>query len=285
MAQTKVLVGVDFTQHGEAALVWAAEHAAAFGWDLEVVHAWSYPWWAAGPFGSAEAEARDEVISSARRHLQTFVEAHLPEGCEQPGLTVVEGEPAEVLCGGADDATAIVIGTGGQHTLSSWLTGSVGRRLAAASSVPIVVVPDDHTARGGPIVVGVDGSANSVRALEWACDHARSGQEVHAVTSWTSNAAHLAGVVAVDLDLMETSAHQQLESALEKAAGDGIDVSDVQGKVVYGDPRSILRELQPEADLMVLGSRGASGLAGMLVGSVTTALVHRPGCPLVVVPA
>jgi nucleotide-binding universal stress UspA family protein len=285
MAASKVLVGVDFSPHGEAALGWAAAHAQAFGWQLEVVHAWSYPWWAVAPVGSAGEEARDEVISSAERHLRAFVEEHLPEGSADPTLTVVEGDPAEMLVEAADDAVAIVIGSGGRRALNAWLTGAVGRRLAASSPVPVIVVPDDYQAGSGPVVVGVDGSPNSIRALEWACQHADQGREVRAVTTWTSNAAHLAGVVAVDLDLMENSAHSQLSSTLEQAAEDGIDVSGVQQAVVYGDPRSVLRDLEGEAEMLVLGSRGASGLAGVLVGSVTSTLVHRPGCPLVVVPA
>ena len=296
MSGTRVCVGVDFSRHGEAALQWSTAHAARFGWDVEAVHAWSYPWWAAGRLGSAAEDARDEVIASANRHLQNFVERKLPHGAETPKLTVIEGDVAETLCTLSGDAGVVVIGSSGDNPVAAWLTGAVGRRLAVSSSVPVVVVPDSVldevgaadgsgvTPQTGPIVVGVDGSTNSVRALKWACDHSREGQEVHAVTSWTSNAAHLAGVVALDLDLMETSAYRQLEITLEKAVVDGVDVSEVVRRVVYGDPRVVLRDLSANAEMLVVGARGSSGLTSILVGSVASSLVHRPACPLIVVP-
>ncbi|GEM_PF-1680356 len=286
MTSNTAIVGVDFSTHGEAALDWGIQHAEQFGWQLEVVHAWSYPWWAATPFGTAEAEAKDEVVSSARRHLAAWLQRHLPEGVAAPRQSVVEGDASVVLSEEAADAAAIVIGSGGRRAATAWLTGAVGRRLAAASPVPVVIVPDDREADPArPIAVGVDGSSNSINALRWAVEHAQAGQPVRAVTTWTSSAAHLVGVVVSDLELMETSARQQLGSALEKAAADGLDVSAVESVVAYGDPRTVLREMEDDAAMVVVGSRGSSGVAGVLVGSVTSSLVHRPGCPLVVVPA
>ena len=150
----------------------------------------------------------------------------------------------------------------------------------------MVIVPDEHEADPvGPIVVGVDGSDNSIRGLEWAIDHVQPGQAVTAVTTWTSSAAHLVGVIAADLELMETSATHQLAASLEKASNDGVDIGQVESAVVYGDPRSVLRDMEEDASMIVLGARGASGIAGVLVGSVTSSLVHRPRCPLVVVPS
>ena len=287
MSAPTALIGVDFTSHGDAALRWAHQHAPSFGWDLEAVHAWRYPWWAAGPFGSAEAEVRDEVISSARRHLQEFVKTHLPDVTEPPSMKVVEDEPTMALLDEADqaDAVAIVIGTTGKGAISGALTGAVGRRLAAKSTTPVVIVPDDYRAEPGPIVVGVDGSANSVAALEWAVDHRRQGQEVIAVTSWTANAVHLAAVVAADLDLMEVSARQQLNDTIAKAEADGIDCDGVDQRVLHGDARVVLRDLANEAEMLVVGTRGASGIEGLLLGSVASSLTHKPMCPLVLVPA
>ena len=287
MSAQTALIGVDFTSHGDAALRWAHQHGSSFGWNLEAVHAWRYPWWAAGPFGSAEGEVRDEVISSARRHLQEFVKTHLPEGTETLSMTVVEDEPTVALLNEADatEAVAIVIGTTGKGVISGALTGAVGRRLAAASTTPVVIVPDDYRPEPGPIVVGVAGSANSVAALEWAIEHRREGQDVIAVTSWTANAVHLAAVVAADLDLMEVSARKQLSDTIDKAESDGIDCSDVDQRVLHGDARVVLRDLADEAEMLVVGTRGASGLEGLLLGSVASSLTHKPKCPLVLVPS
>lgn len=281
------LVGVDFSTHGDAALSWAARHAPEFDWGVEALHAWRYPWWAAGPFASAETEVRDEVISSAHRHLVKFVKTHLPEGASQPVVKVVEDDTADALLAEAEDrdAAVIVIGSSGKGAVSGALTGSVGRRLASKSPVPVVIVPDDFSSGSGPIVVGVDGSANAVAALEWAIRHRRPGQSVVAVTSWTGNLVHLAGVVAADLQLMEDAARTQLSETIDKAEAGGVDCSDVERLVLLGDPRVVLREQATEAEMLVAGTKGASGLEGILVGSVASSLTHHPMCPTVLVPA
>ncbi|MFC7589341.1 universal stress protein [Nonomuraea antimicrobica] len=60
---------------------------------------------------------------------------------------------------------------------------------------------------------------------------------------------------------------------------------DVVAEVVHGHPVEVLKEAGSEADLLVVGSRGHGQLAGMLIGSISQAMLHHAPCPLAVVRA
>ena len=82
----------------------------------------------------------------------------------------------------------------------------------------------------------------------------------------------------------ETLARTVAEATARPTAA-GAPVHDVVSRLEYGDPRTVLMDAAEEADLMVLGSRGHEGVAHLLVGSVTTSLVHKPVVATVVVPS
>jgi nucleotide-binding universal stress UspA family protein len=138
----------------------------------------------------------------------------------------------------------------------------------------------------GRIVVGVDGSAGSKRALQWAVDEAQlRGAVVDAVQAWTfPYYGEVAAMAAVSIDgtELERAAVASLSAVVDAVAPDRVPVEQ---RVQRGDPASVLLRAAEEAgaDLLVVGSRGRGGFAGLLLGSVSQQCVHHATCPVVVV--
>ncbi|WP_345711713.1 universal stress protein, partial [Kineococcus glutinatus] len=136
------------------------------------------------------------------------------------------------------------------------------------------------------IVVGVDGSWQADRALEWAAEDARRrGADlrlvaaVRAPVSPATSAAFTAGNV---LDAAREAAQACLDAAVERA-GDLAPASHVSGEVRSGAAAAVLQQESQYADLVVTGSRGHGSLAGLVLGSVSVAVAGAAHCPVVVV--
>ncbi|WP_432248657.1 universal stress protein [Streptomyces sanyensis] len=140
-------------------------------------------------------------------------------------------------------------------------------------------------AEAGRIVVGVDGSEPSVKALRWAVRQAGlSGETLEAVISWEYPAAGWAAMVPSlppDFD-PEEMASKILDDTLERTLGAEAAAS-VQRTVVVGNPAQALMERAEGADLLVVGDRGYSGFKAALLGSVGLHLSQHAPCPVVVV--
>jgi nucleotide-binding universal stress UspA family protein len=139
------------------------------------------------------------------------------------------------------------------------------------------------------IVVGIDGSPNSERALGWAMEHAAA---MH--TSLTVIAVHevaksyWGGIPVIgpaDQTLLQKL--QQAAEAMTEQAASRLDKDRPPSVKVHAVNGFVVRELvdaSQDADLVVLGTRGGSGLARMLMGSVSHEVVQHSACPVVIVP-
>lgn len=133
----------------------------------------------------------------------------------------------------------------------------------------------------GRIVVGVDGSAGSRAALEFAIKEASlRGAHVDAVISWHIPVMAMEAGVASNFDPAGW-ARSTLEGEL--AALPAGDVR-VEGRVTQGHPSVALLEAAAGADLLVVGTRGRGGFSGLLLGSVSRHVVANAPCPVIVVP-
>ncbi|MGW7358656.1 universal stress protein [Streptomyces sp. NPDC054802] len=139
-------------------------------------------------------------------------------------------------------------------------------------------------AAAGRIVVGVDGSEPSIRALRWAARQAGlTGDALEAVISWEYPAAGWATMVAAipaDFDPQALAA-QVLEETLEQTLGD--EAAAVTRTVLIGNPAQALMDRSDGASLLVVGDRGYSGFKATLLGSVGLHLAQHAPCPVVVV--
>ncbi|THV38705.1 universal stress protein [Glycomyces buryatensis] len=143
---------------------------------------------------------------------------------------------------------------------------------------------DESAERQERIVVGVDGSRPSIRALEWAIEQARrTGAKVEAVLAWEVPTMYGTGMmVQQGGEEFDKSAKQSLETAVNHALAGKIDVT-VEAHTVGGHPAKTLIDMAERADLLVVGSRGHGGFVGALVGSVSHYCVSHAECPVVVV--
>jgi len=136
--------------------------------------------------------------------------------------------------------------------------------------------------RGHRLVVGVDGSAASLAALDWAADMAGStGADVEVVATWSWPSGYGAAVaIPADYD-PAGDAEAMVTAAVEGVRARHPDV-DFVPVVVEGRPAPVLVEASRGADLLALGSRGHHELAGALLGSVSEHCVAHAHSPVLV---
>jgi len=137
------------------------------------------------------------------------------------------------------------------------------------------------------IVVGVDGSEPSIRALQWAARQAEwSGATLEVLTVWTfpEHTAPLGIVPHVPWpEELLAEAQAKLDDLIGREMPNR-DPDRVQVHVIRGSAAPVLLEAAQAADLIVVGSRGRGALADLLLGSVSERCVRHAGCPVVVVP-
>jgi nucleotide-binding universal stress UspA family protein len=131
------------------------------------------------------------------------------------------------------------------------------------------------------IVVGVDGSPPSRRALAWAARQAQlTGAQLRVVTAWQLPRDYGFPVVLEDVDLA-AEARGLAEATVQEVLGPHPDIPVVT-EVHQGHPAVVLVDAARGADLLVVGSRGHGAFTGMLLGSVSEYCVTHADCPVVV---
>ena len=139
------------------------------------------------------------------------------------------------------------------------------------------------------IIVGIDGSDHSRHALEWAVREAAVRQAPLTVFTVQQAAVGYWGSPALypgDEDLAEQGrkmAQEETDGVLEKIGSESRP-SSVTVRAATGLPAEALLEAAADADLLVVGSRGAGGFKSLLMGSVSTQVTHHAPCPVVVIP-
>lgn len=284
-----IVIGVDGSEHAASALRWAAEEGERHGWDVTAVLAWGYlsqfhaePGAAFDPdYGDADADAA----------LAAYLEQALGAA---PGVTVhrrtVCDLPASALIAASADADLVVIGARGLGDVKGVLLGSVSQQCLHHLTRPMAIIRDHAPLHGEAamqrIVVGVDGSETSRRALRWAIDEGRLRQAaVEVVHAWhlpyVGGFPYTAGTF--DPAPFEEAAQQTLDAVVDGADTSGLPVP-VERICHLGDAASGLLATAKGADLVVVGSRGLGGFSGLLLGSVGHHVAHHAPCPVVIIP-
>jgi nucleotide-binding universal stress UspA family protein len=138
------------------------------------------------------------------------------------------------------------------------------------------------------IIVGIDGSGHSQRALQWAMNEAAIRHlSLSVLTVHPAIVGYFGGVLTTpqDLELTERAqAAAKAETDKVLAALDGPHPESVTVKAVHGFPVEELVNASKEADMIVLGSRGVGGFARMLLGSTADQVLQHAHCPVLIVP-
>lgn len=138
----------------------------------------------------------------------------------------------------------------------------------------------------GVVVVGVDGSEDAGAALEFAAEEAAlRGAYLRVVCAWEipASATMSVGLVPGLLQSLGEEAERTVYAAIARVGEIQPSVS-CEPTVIEGHPGSVLLDEAQGATLLVVGSRGRGGFAGMLLGSVSHQVLHHAPCPVTVVP-
>ena len=287
---TGIVVGVDGSEPSQQALVWAAREAQLRGLSLTAILAWDWldqhPSIGSRQFNPAYGEA------DALAALNAYVaEALGPDPAVGVAQVAVCDLPARALLRATEDASLLVVGARGLGGFRGLLLGSVSQHCLHHATCPLAIIRPgaldvraDHVER---ILVGIDGSAASLRALRWAAEEARFRQAslevVHAYHLPPIGPYPYLGPTA-DPARFEEAARETIDAALRTVDTSGL-AHPVEGIVGCGGPAATILETGKGADLIVTGSRGHGGFTGLVLGSVSHHLAHHATTPLVIVPA
>lgn len=296
MVAPKVVVGIDGSPTASAALTWATVEADRLGRPLHVVYALAMPLVMSLYAGPTRFPPPEEITEQGRRVL---AEASGRAHELRPDLLVEEvlalEDPATALLRRTSPEDLVVVGSRGLGAARSALDSSVGVRMAARAECPVVVVPDAGTAvpTAPPrrIVVGVDGSDNSRRALAFSLREAAriEGGSVVVVHSWQvplpfdSESLARGGWSPPD-ELLDQRSQEMVSDMLARVSDsetEGVGVSIVRSDK---DAAEAIVEAGAAADLIVVGSRGRGSVRGLLLGSVSQGVLHAATVPVAVLP-
>lgn len=280
-----VVVGVDGSPASNAAVEWAARDAARRGAALKLLSVQTPPVVMAFPevpvteaFTQWQEERGRELLEAAR----AIASDAAGEGRLAVTSEVVYGPAVAALAEASNDAQMIVLGSRGHGALARSLLGSVSTGLAHHARCPVAIIREElaeHPAQA-PVVVGVDGSPASEHALAIAFEQASfRGVDLVAVHAWDDTGVF--EFPGADWAAMQEAGEQILS---ERLSGWQERYPDVPvRRVVVGDrPAHQLVEQSESAQLLVVGSRGRGGFTGMLLGSVSTSVVHAARTPVIV---
>ncbi len=262
-----IVVGVDGSAAAQRALDRALRLARIEGRRTRVVHAW---------------QPSEVAPEQALRLLNSAISiASASAGCAPVVPELLEGPAPAVLARVAGEAAAVVLGISVKGTAAPVL-GAVVPRVLHSAPCPVLVVPDNTSLVGRfpRVVVGFDGSPSSRAALRWALDVAL-GDRARVLVIRASEDNHSPSVWAQGSRAVSSSDLWDEVLTCEPRAA----VMDVEVRVARGHADEVLHSALRPDDLLVVGSRGLGGFAGMMLGSVSAYCVSHPIAAVAVVRA
>ncbi|MFI7579445.1 universal stress protein [Kocuria kalidii] len=304
-----VLVGIDGSDQARHALERALDEARAQNLSVRLVGA--YPVIGVGDPG-LEMRFTEAVMKENADHLaearQTVEQAGLPVEVVEAG-----GDAAKAVVEQSGEAALVVMGKRGRGGALRGRLGSVSAAVAAHAKCPVIIVPDSaenrHSERHGgsagdfaleaegpvkadeidftgKVVVGLDalGSRNPAlwKAMEYAQEHGKTlalvsvNGALSGTPSWFQDEFNQARYFH--------EADRKLTQISEEIAAEHPGLT-VEHHIFVGRPARILTNATRTADLVAVGSRGIGGFRGLLLGSVSQAVLENTAGPVMVVPA
>jgi nucleotide-binding universal stress UspA family protein len=223
----------------------------------------------------------DDALTALRAYVADALgeaDVELRTICELPGRGLVQA---------AQGASMLVVGARGLGGFKELLIGSVSRYCLHHATCPVAVVHRGGSGSPGgdaKVVVGIDGSEASRRALLWAADEAaRRGAPLEVVHAWEPPIMGPYPYMAQPSDFSRFE--QEAQRVLDQAVGEvatGVTTTQV---LALGSAANALLSAGEDADLVVVGARGATGVERLFLGSTSSQVVHHAGRPVVVIPS
>lgn len=275
-----IVVGVNGSAGSEAALAWALERAAADNAPVLCVHAVDDRWM------SPDFQYHELIRQSGMELLE---KAKAAAAKQAPDVTVDtelrHGSPGAALREASQSAALVVVGGHDKHWLDGGPMTDRALQVASASECPVAVIPTQRGTGTRGVVVGVDGSEESLQAVAYAAAEAdRGGDELTAVLAFR-NPARWVERQLPESGLAETIVEEDRVVLAESVAGLHDKYPDLvvhQRLETDTDPAKALSDLAGEARLLVIGSRGRGGFSRLVLGSTAHAVLLNVPCPTVV---
>ncbi|KLU11330.1 universal stress protein [Kocuria sp. SM24M-10] len=286
----QIVVGYDGSEFSDRALDWAIREAGALSMEVKVVVSLGRPV-AMGP--SIYGVFLQSIEEEAEQVAATAVSRARAHGVTARGV-VEHGDAAGVLVHESQTASVLVVGKRGRHGVRGRV-GSVSAAVAAHARCPVMVLPDrwdpqTGTREGsfaGQVVVGVDKLGTDNPAIRVAAQYA----ENHAwglalITVVPETVSVLPGSVGANRTVYEhlTGSAQALLDQVAQEIGAEHTGLRIDTSVLTGVPADQLLEATRSAELVAVGSRGYGGFRGLLMGSVSQAVLNDGESPVLIIP-
>ncbi|ADD43316.1 universal stress protein [Stackebrandtia nassauensis] len=284
-----IAVGYDGSPSSRRAIDWAADEARLRDRELIIVTVHL-------TLSAPPPPAEDEPDPSAdRQAVRDMLNAAKRDLAERSPRLKVEAELISAatagagLVAGSDRWELLVLGERGEGGFAGILVGSTSTQVSAHARCPVVVVrgPGGETGpNAGRVVIGVDESEHSREAVRFGLREARLYQvPATLVHAWRHPMATRDGYLASGLGDRQAMADRALTTISEALSGIHEDFPDVPVKrmAVHGGARQVLLDQSMGARMLVVGSRGHGGFAGLLLGSTSQALLHHADAPVAIV--
>jgi nucleotide-binding universal stress UspA family protein len=319
--RNEIVVGLDDSPSGKAALDWAAQQARSTGALLRAMHAldWPYGLSSAGFPSPIDVTnlTEEEIQESYRQAITAMFHAASPD--PEWIMQFASGDAGQVLVRQSKDARLLVVGTREHVGLGRLLTSSVSHYCLSHAVCPVVAVPaplpdrppgaedrepsgtaaptdqglvqpiesageraEEPSAPERTLVVGVDASAESLAAARYAVAAAEMrGGDVVLMHAFPAPSAR-----AGDSEAASVAARTKAEELLAAVAAHLVVPPGVQvhTKAEPGDPVAVLEASAREVAMLVLGRDRVSWGERLLIGAVASQVASHVACPLVVVP-
>jgi nucleotide-binding universal stress UspA family protein len=282
-----IVVGVDGSTASTAAVRWAARRASKRNTGLTIVHA-SPPMVPMSSLVEWRGPTPSDVMSAQEEQARRLIDdAAKTANDTADGLRIqakaIAAEPVPALLELSNEAQILVVGRRGMSSLAGVLLGSVSIAMIHRARCPVAVIHDDPpeaASKDAPVLVGIDGSPASELATAIAIDEA-SWRGVELVALHAAYDGDPFGIHQLEWAAVEPKAHEALA---ERLAGWQERYPDVRVRrvVVFDQPAHHLIEQAKTAQLVVVGTRGHGEFTGLLLGSVSAAVVQATRTPIIV---
>jgi nucleotide-binding universal stress UspA family protein len=281
-----IIVGIDGSPESDAAVRWAAHDAAIRGLPLTLVHVENpaAPTWSQAPIleeseGEQEAEDRSLLANASKIARAAIADtAQIKINGE-----LLSSATVPTLIDQSKDAELIVVGSRGRGALSRGFLGSVSSGLIRHAHCPVALIRDEdpqmpHPATA-PVLVGIDGSTADLATGIAFEEASRRQVDLIALHAWADT--DMSEIPGFDWSPITTKEDRLLADALAGWQERYPDVT-VEKRLVRDRAARALVDASESAQLVVVGSHGSGALAGMLLGSVSNAVVQAVYRPVIV---
>lgn len=275
-----IVVGINGSAGSESALTWALQRAARDKLPVTIIHAVDDRW-------ISPNFQYHETVRQAGMDLLQKAQARASEQAPDVKVDIQlrHGSGGSVLREVSKEASMVVVGEHDKHWMDGGPLTDRALQIVSASEIPAAVIPLKRGAGAAGVVVGVDGSEESLQAVEFAAAEAdKGGDQLTAVLAvrrparWIENQLPKSG-------LADSIIEEDRIVLAESVAGLGDKYPDLvvhQQLETDTEPAKALVDTAKEARLLVIGSRGRGGFTRMVLGSTAHAVLLNVPCPTIV---